>query len=166
MFWTSSLLALLSIKPTASPQDKIFSLLNNQLRLFHRLWNRCPATAQIFNNLLQAPKIQIWLKSFRALVEDKVFSGPLWFGWESEQVPDCTLPKKAAEVSGSRLPPVLQYENSPARTSRTTVPRCAVSTLCGSYTRKASRTMTKIILSSLRVLAPLKKDCSGSHDNT
>ena len=29
---------------------------------FHRLWNNCPCTTQTFNNLLQAPLIQIWFK--------------------------------------------------------------------------------------------------------
>lgn len=29
---------------------------------FHSFWNHCLATTQIFNNLLQAPTIQIWFK--------------------------------------------------------------------------------------------------------
>lgn len=138
-----------------------------QSAAFHRLWNHCPATAQIFNNnLLQAPTIQIWLKGLELWLKARSFLDPSGLGGKMSKFQTAFYPEKLPKslVLGSLL--FFSMKTPPARTSRTTVLRFAVSTHCGSYTRKASRTITKIILSSLRVLAPLKKDCSGSHDNT
>lgn len=76
---------------------------------FHMFANHCPATT---HPDLRQPALGTYypnlVSGFRALVEGKVFTGPLWFVWESERVLDCSLPEKAAEVSGSRLPPVFQ----------------------------------------------------------
>lgn len=60
VFHTSPLLTLISIKLTASTRQNVLSAQHSAT--FHRLWNHCAATTQIFNNLLQAPIIQIWFK--------------------------------------------------------------------------------------------------------
>lgn len=151
VLWTSSRPAL-DIKPTASPQDKIFSLLNIQLHFIGfgitaQLVPRSSTTC--FRHLLS----KFGLRVHRALVGGKVFSGPLCFGWESEQVPDCILPEKA-EVSGSRFPPVFQYDNSPAPAPAPPPQSCSLPYPCSvGYTRKASHTIIKTIL--CRSCAPL-----------
>lgn len=120
---------------------------------FHRFWNHCPTTTQIFNNLLQTPTIQIWPKGLELWLKGRSFLDHSGFGGKVNMFQTAFYQKRPQEslVLGYRLCFSLKTP-SPNPTSTTAVLRSLYSRSVG-YARKSSRTTIKIIL--CRSCAPL-----------